>query len=136
MNSAIHNDLTCLMDCLIYLFQPKVKENHVLTYPRFHNHLNLPNPRWRHQHPRTKILTSSRKDKESNRSQRNQDPPSEMESFLVVIFITPTYVTEPPKVLGPPTDVLVLWTSDSHAGVDNDSASSVMCISIISPKSA
>jgi hypothetical protein len=25
-------------------------------------------------------------------------------------------VTEPPKVLGPPTDVLVLRTSDSHAG--------------------
>jgi hypothetical protein len=46
------------------------------------------------------------------------------------------YVTEPPKVLGPPTDVLVLRTSDSHAGVHNDSASSVICIFIISPKSA
>jgi hypothetical protein len=45
-------------------------------------------------------------------------------------------VTEPPKVLGPPTDVLVLRTSDSHAGVHNDSASSVICIFIISPKSA
>jgi hypothetical protein len=29
-------------------------------------------------------------------------------------------VMEPPKVLGPPTDVLVLRTSDSHAGVHND----------------
>jgi hypothetical protein len=45
-------------------------------------------------------------------------------------------VTEPPKVLGPPTDVLVLKTSNSHAGVHNDSASLVVCISIISPKSA
>jgi hypothetical protein len=45
-------------------------------------------------------------------------------------------VTEPPKVLGPPTHVLVLRTSDSHAGVHNDSASSVICIFIISPKSA
>jgi hypothetical protein len=45
-------------------------------------------------------------------------------------------VTEPPKVLVPPTDVLVLTTSDSHAGAHNDSASSVICIFIISPKSA
>jgi hypothetical protein len=45
-------------------------------------------------------------------------------------------VTEPPKVLGPPIDVLVLMTSDSHEGAHNDSASSVMCIFIISPKSA
>jgi hypothetical protein len=45
-------------------------------------------------------------------------------------------VTETPKVLGPPTDVLVLRTSDSHAGAHNDSASSVIYIFIISPKSA
>jgi hypothetical protein len=45
-------------------------------------------------------------------------------------------VTEPPKVLGPPTDVFVLRTSDSHAGVNNDWASLVIYISIISPKSA
>jgi hypothetical protein len=45
-------------------------------------------------------------------------------------------VTEPSKVLGPPTDVLVLRTSDSHADAPNDSASSVICILIISPKSA
>jgi hypothetical protein len=45
-------------------------------------------------------------------------------------------VTEPPKVLGPPTDVLVPRTSDSHAGAHNDSASSVICIFIITPKSA
>jgi hypothetical protein len=45
-------------------------------------------------------------------------------------------VTEPPKVLGPPTDVLVLRISDSHAGASNHSASSVICIFIISPKSA
>jgi hypothetical protein len=47
-----------------------------------------------------------------------------------------TNVTEPPKVLGPPTDVLVLRTSDSHAGVHNDSTRSVICISNMSPKSA
>ena len=45
-------------------------------------------------------------------------------------------VTKPPKVLGPPTDVLVLRTSDSHAGAHNDLASLVICIFIISPKSA
>jgi hypothetical protein len=45
-------------------------------------------------------------------------------------------VTEPPKVLDPPIDVLVLRTSDSHAGLNNDLASPVICISIISPKSA
>jgi hypothetical protein len=45
-------------------------------------------------------------------------------------------VTEPPRVLGPPTDVLVLRTLNSHEGVHNDSTSSVICISIISPKSA
>jgi hypothetical protein len=44
-------------------------------------------------------------------------------------------VTEPPKVLGPPKDVLVLRTLDGHAGVHNDSASSVICISITSPNS-
>jgi hypothetical protein len=46
------------------------------------------------------------------------------------------FVTEPPQVLGPPTDVLVLRTSESHAGAHNDSVSSVICIFIISPKSA
>jgi hypothetical protein len=45
-------------------------------------------------------------------------------------------VTEPPKVLGPPTNVLVLTTLDSRAGAYNNSASSVNCIIIISPKSA
>jgi hypothetical protein len=45
-------------------------------------------------------------------------------------------VTEPPKVLGPPTDVLVLGTLDSHAGAHNGSTGPVTCISIISPKSA
>jgi hypothetical protein len=45
-------------------------------------------------------------------------------------------VMEPPKVLGPPTDVLVLRTSDSHVGAHNNSASSVICIFIISSKSA
>jgi hypothetical protein len=45
-------------------------------------------------------------------------------------------VMEPPKVLGPPTYVLVLRTSDNHAGAHNDSASPVICIFIISPKSA
>jgi hypothetical protein len=51
-------------------------------------------------------------------------------------FATIPAVTEPPKVLGPPTDVLVLRTSDNHARVHNDQASSVIFISIISPKSA
>jgi hypothetical protein len=45
-------------------------------------------------------------------------------------------VTEPPKVLVPPIDVLVLRTTDSHAGAHNDLTSSVICIFIISPKSA
>jgi hypothetical protein len=45
------------------------------------------------------------------------------------------FVMEPPKVLGPPTDVLVLRTSDSHVGARNDLASLVNCIFIISPKS-
>jgi hypothetical protein len=45
-------------------------------------------------------------------------------------------VTEPPKILGPPTNVLVLRTSDSHAGALNGSAGPVICISITSPKSA
>jgi hypothetical protein len=35
-------------------------------------------------------------------------------------------VTELPKVLGPPTDVLVLRILDSHAGARNDTASSVI----------
>jgi hypothetical protein len=45
-------------------------------------------------------------------------------------------VMEPPKVLGPPTDVLVLRTSDNHVGARNHSTSSVLCILITSPKSA
>jgi hypothetical protein len=45
-------------------------------------------------------------------------------------------VTESPKVLGPPINVLVLRTSDNHAGAHNDSAGPVICISITSPMSA
>jgi hypothetical protein len=45
-------------------------------------------------------------------------------------------VTEPPKVLGPPIDVLVPRTTDTHAGAHNDSASLLICIFIKSPKSA
>jgi hypothetical protein len=44
--------------------------------------------------------------------------------------------TEPPKVLGPPTYVLVLRTSDKHVDAHNQLTSSVICIIIISPKSA
>jgi hypothetical protein len=44
-------------------------------------------------------------------------------------------VTKPPKVLDPPTDVLVLRTSDNHVDAHNHSTSSVICIIIISPKS-
>jgi hypothetical protein len=51
---------------------------------------------------------------------------------MLVVVIS---VIEPLKVLGPPIDVLILRTSDSHAGVHNDSASSVIGISITSPKS-
>ena len=40
-------------------------------------------------------------------------------------------------ILGPPTDVLVLRTSDNHVDAHNHSTSSVICIIIIiSPKSA
>jgi hypothetical protein len=45
-------------------------------------------------------------------------------------------VTEPPKVLGPPTDVVVLRTSDNHVDAHNHSTSLIFCIVIISPKSA
>jgi hypothetical protein len=43
-------------------------------------------------------------------------------------------VMEPPKVLDPPTDVLVLRTSDNHIDAHNHLTSSVLCI--ILPKSA
>jgi hypothetical protein len=45
-------------------------------------------------------------------------------------------VVEPPKVLGPPTDVPVLGTSYSHAGAHNGSVGPSICISITTPKSA
>jgi hypothetical protein len=45
-------------------------------------------------------------------------------------------MTEPPKVLGPPTVVLVLRTSDNPVGAHNHSTSLVTCILIISSKSA
>jgi hypothetical protein len=45
-------------------------------------------------------------------------------------------VTKPPKVLGSTTDVLVLRTSDNHIDAHNHLTSSVLCIDIISPKSA
>jgi hypothetical protein len=44
-------------------------------------------------------------------------------------------VAEPPKVLGAPTDVLVLRTSDNHVDAHNHSTSLVICIIIILPKS-
>jgi hypothetical protein len=44
-------------------------------------------------------------------------------------------VTEPPKVLGPPTDVFVLRTSDNHVDAHNHSTSLIICIIIILPKS-
>jgi hypothetical protein len=47
-----------------------------------------------------------------------------------------TIVTEPPKVLGPPTDILVLRTLYNHVDAHNHSTCSVICIIIISPKSA
>jgi hypothetical protein len=43
-------------------------------------------------------------------------------------------VTEPPKVLGPPTAILVLRTSDNPIGARNHLTSSVICILIISPQ--
>jgi hypothetical protein len=45
-------------------------------------------------------------------------------------------ITEPPKILGPPTNVLVLRTSDSHVGTLNGPVGPITCISITSPKSA
>jgi hypothetical protein len=45
-------------------------------------------------------------------------------------------ITEPPKVLGPPTDVLVLRTSDNHIDAHNHLTILVLCINIIPPKSA
>jgi hypothetical protein len=45
-------------------------------------------------------------------------------------------VMEPPKVLGPPTNVLVLRTSDNHVDAHNHLTSSVFCINIIPPRSA
>jgi hypothetical protein len=54
--------------------------------------------------------------------------------------IEPVYgkesVAEPPKVLGPPIDVLVLRTSDNHVDAHNHLTSLVFCINIIPPKSA
>jgi hypothetical protein len=44
-------------------------------------------------------------------------------------------VTEPPKLLGPPTVVLVLRTLDNHVDARNHSTSSVTVSSFISPKS-
>jgi hypothetical protein len=49
--------------------------------------------------------------------------------------ITGIPVTKPPKVLGPPTYVLVLRISDNHVDAHNHSTSSVLCIIITSPKS-
>jgi hypothetical protein len=46
------------------------------------------------------------------------------------------HVTEPPKILSPTTDVLVLRTSDSHAGAHNGSVGLAIRISITSPNSA
>jgi hypothetical protein len=45
-------------------------------------------------------------------------------------------ITEPPKLLGPPTNALVLRTSDNHVDAHNHLTSSVICIIIESPKSA
>jgi hypothetical protein len=45
-------------------------------------------------------------------------------------------VKEPPKVLGPPTDVLVLRTLDNYIDAHNHLTSLVLCINIIPPKSA
>jgi hypothetical protein len=45
-------------------------------------------------------------------------------------------VTKPPKILGPPTNVLVLRTLDSHVGALNGSGGPITCITITSPKSA
>jgi hypothetical protein len=59
-----------------------------------------------------------------------------MNSSTHLLSLKVLLITEPPKVLGPPTDVLVLRTSDSHAGAHNDSAGPVICIFITSPKSA
>jgi hypothetical protein len=46
------------------------------------------------------------------------------------------FMTEPPKVLGPPTGILVRRTSDNHVDAYNHLTSLVFCINIIPPKSA
>jgi hypothetical protein len=53
---------------------------------------------------------------------------------LTVVAARECGVTEPPKLLGPPTYVLLLRTSDNHVGAHNHSTSSVLCIFITSPK--
>jgi hypothetical protein len=59
-----------------------------------------------------------------------------LELTLCALDVLMISVTEPPKVLVPPTDVLVLRTSDNHVDAHNHSTSSVIYIFIISPKSA
>jgi hypothetical protein len=54
--------------------------------------------------------------------------------FLVVVLVTVTCVTEPPKSLGPPTVVLVQRTSDNPAGAPDHLTSSVSKF-LTSPKS-
>jgi hypothetical protein len=44
-------------------------------------------------------------------------------------------IKEPPKILGPPTDVLVPKTLESHAGAPNGSTGPVSYISFTLPKS-
>jgi hypothetical protein len=48
-------------------------------------------------------------------------PLARQRGFVAVAVVTAVYVTKPPKILGPPTNVLVLRTSDSHVGALNGS---------------
>jgi hypothetical protein len=58
--------------------------------------------------------------------------------FSSIVYPAPCIqnVTEPPKILGPPKDILVLRTSYSHLGALNGSTGPITCISITSPKRA
>jgi hypothetical protein len=73
--------------------------------------------------------------RKSVRPPRRYSPPSFIHIAPTWVVCGTPYVTEPPKVLGPPIDVLVLRTSDNHVDAHNHSTSSVLCITIISPKS-
>jgi hypothetical protein len=67
---------------------------------------------------------------------RGRPPTSSYYLIDVTKELVHRIVTEPPKVLGPPIDALVLRTLGNHVDAHNHLTSSVFCIIIKSPKSA